>query len=134
MLGRLDDMLRLHQNALGLRVYRQELLAGNIANADTPHFKARDIDFANALRASLSRRSPIAGLVATSPQHIGGRPQAAPLTPVLYRVPHQAAIDGNTVEMDVERAKFAENAIHVEASLEFISGKLRTMLAAIRGN
>lgn len=134
MIGKLDDMLRLHQNALNLRVYRQELLAGNIANADTPHFKARDIDFANALHASVSRRAPAGGLVATSPQHIGGRPQAAPVTPVLYRVPYQAALDGNTVEMDVERARFAENAIHLEASLEFINGKLRTMLAAIRGN
>jgi flagellar basal-body rod protein FlgB len=134
MIARLDAMLRPHQTALDLRVFRQELLAGNIANADTPHFKARDIDFANALQASFSRRVPSVGLAATSPRHIGGQAQAAGVPPALYRVPYQAALDGNTVETDMELARFAENAIHIEASLEFISAKLRTMLAAIRSS
>ncbi len=133
MTGKLDNLLGFHQSALNLRAYRQQLLASNIANADTPNFKARDIDFASALQSALSSRPANSGLATTSPRHLraaGDNPAGAP---VLYRNPHQPSIDGNTVDMDMERTQFADNAIHFEANLTFISGQLKTMLAAIQG-
>lgn len=134
MTGKLDDALRFHQTALNLRAYRQQLLAGNIANADTPNFKARDIDFSSALQGALSSRSGNSGLTRTSPRHLGSSAENPAGAQVLYRTPHQPSLDGNTVDMDVERAQFADNAIRYEASLAFISGRIKTMLTAIQGN
>lgn len=133
MVGKLDDALQFHRNALNLRAYRQQLLASNIANTDTPHFKAMDIDFSSALREALSSPTARRGPVVTSPRHLvpnAGEPLGAP---VLYRASVQPSVDGNTVDLDVERAQFADNAIHYEASLAFISGRIKTMLAAIQG-
>ncbi|WIM06744.1 MAG: flagellar basal body rod protein FlgB [Candidatus Nitricoxidivorans perseverans] len=134
MIDRLDQELRFNQMALGVRAQRQELLASNIANADTPHYKARDIDFRSALEGALSGRADGALAVRrTSPGHLegegGGRFGAA----VLYRSEFQAAVDGNTVNMDVERSAFAENAIQIEAALTFVREKFRHMQAAIQG-
>jgi flagellar basal-body rod protein FlgB len=132
MTSKLDDMLRFHQSALNLRAFRQQLLAGNIANADTPNFKARDIDFSSALQSALSSRPGNSGLTTTSPRHLGAAADNLAGAQVLYRTPHQPSLDGNTVDMDVERTRFADNAIHYEANLTFISGQLKTMLAAIQ--
>ncbi len=134
MTSKLDDVLRFHQTALNLRAYRQQLLAGNIANADTPNFKARDIDFSSALQGALSSRSGNPGLTRTSPRHLGSSTENPAGAQVLYRTPHQPSLDGNTVDMDVERAQFADNAIRYEASLAFIGGRIKTMLTAIQGN
>lgn len=133
MISKLDDALGFHQAALDLRAYRQQLLAGNIANADTPNFKARDIDFSSALQGALSTRSGNTGLMRTSPRHLGSTNENPAGAQVLYRTVRQPSIDGNTVDMDVERTQFADNAIHYEASLTFISGQIKTMLAAIQG-
>src|SRR5215470_3336868 len=87
--------------ALDLRAYRTEVLASNIANADTPNFKARDFDFASALRGAMGARDRIS-LARTSAQHLGSSGQRAGMPATQYRVPVQPSIDGNTVEMDTE--------------------------------
>ena len=134
MVNKLDDALRFHQTALNLRAARQELLASNIANADTPNYKARDIDFASALQNALAGTSPKLPVVQTSPMHFGGNTGDSILgSPVMYRRPVQPSADGNTVDMDVERAQFADNALRYEASVKFASDELKDMLAVIQG-
>jgi len=117
MANTLDDYLRFHQTALGLRAQRQEILASNIANADTPNYKARDIPFDSALKTAMDAAAAGSSV-----------PAAAQ-----YRVPAQLSADGNSVDMDVERAAFADNAIHYEADISFINSKLKSLLAAIQG-
>ena len=135
MTGKLDEVLRFHQDALDVRAHRQQLLASNIANADTPGYKARDIDFAQAMQNAVSLRAGQAspGLVKTSSNHLQSRDGGIFGVAPQYRVPTQASIDGNTVEMNQERAAFSENAIHYEANLTFINHKLKLLLAAIQG-
>jgi flagellar basal-body rod protein FlgB len=138
MIGKLDDYLRFNEAALSLRSQRQELLASNIANADTPGYKARDIDFASALQGALGRGAAPAGvLAATAPAHFGGgagNPDLLPDgTPVQYRGVVQGAVDGNSVDMDVERNQFADNALRYEAGITMINQQIRGMLAAIQG-
>jgi len=133
MLSKLDRNLQFQQQALGLRASRQQVLAGNIANADTPNFKARDFNFAAALESALGGRS--AGslpLTMTASRHLAGDPSQR-ASSLLYRQPMQPSADGNTVEMDVEGAQLAENTIFYEAGLTFISGKIRTMMTALQG-
>lgn len=133
MNAQLDNALRFHQTALNLRAQRQELLAGNIANADTPNYKARDIDFGSALSGALLGRvgRPIA-LATSSARHVAA--SAAATSPqLMYRGEEQSSVDGNTVNMDAERAAFAENSVQYEASITFINGMLRTMQQAISG-
>lgn len=132
MIDRLDNQLRIQRTALGALSYRQELLASNIANADTPHFKARDIDFKGALDATLAgRRSGDVGMMATSPRHLGGAAGSSFAGAVRYRTEFQPSIDGNTVNMDIERSAFAENALRLEAALTFISGNFKTLQLAM---
>jgi flagellar basal-body rod protein FlgB len=138
MIGKLDDYLRFQETALSLRAQRQELLASNVANADTPNYKARDIDFASALQGALARSAPPQGKLATTAQaHIpNGTPDGGTLpdgTPVLYRGVVQGSADGNTVDMDTERNQFADNAVRYEASITMINQQIRAMLAAVQG-
>ncbi len=114
----------LQQVALGVRAYRQQLIASNIANADTPGYQAVDIDFKEALNLALSGSgmAPLS-LAATAPGHLAGsNVSTLPPFPLKYHTPSQASADGNTVEMDVERAKFAENAVMYEYSLDRVKG------------
>lgn len=129
----LDESLRVHQSAINVQAYRQQLLASNIANADTPQYKARDIDFKSALQGALDGRGSALALSATSNRHLQGGAELPLDGFVKYRQELQSAVDGNTVNMDVERAAFAENAIHYEASVTFISGLLNGMQRAISG-
>lgn len=131
MIESLDKLFQFQQNALNLRAFRQQLLASNIANADTPGFKARDIDFAAALSRATTGRS-VPPLRTTSDRHLGAAFQNEPAT-VLYRTPQQPSIDGNTVDMDVERNRFADNAVHYDANLTFLGGQIKLMLAALQG-
>ena len=134
MAGNVDDVLRFHQTALNLRAARQELLASNIANADTPNYKARDVDFASALQNALAGTPSKLPVVQTSPMHLEGNTGDTILgSPVMYRKPVQPSADGNTVDMDVERAQFADNALRYEASVRFVSDKLKGMLSVIQG-
>ena len=134
MIGALDQSLQFNASALRLRADRQQLLAANIANADTPGFKAVDFDFGRALD-SATRASGAAGtprLTASAAGHVGTA--AASTSAVLaFRPPSQASIDGNTVEMDAERAQFADNAVRYEAALKFLNGQIKTILSAIQG-
>ena len=133
MQNRIDNVLAFQEKALGLRAHRQQVLAGNIANADTPNYKARDFDFQAALKDALAGRgNDDLALSKTSPRHLDGREGSGPVK-LMYRVPAQGAVDGNTVEMDIERSAFAENAVHYEAGLSFISSRIKTMMAAIQG-
>ena len=134
MTSRIDDALSFQSKALGLRAYRQQILAGNIANADTPNYKARDIDFSAALKNAVAGRDAggSLALAATSSRHLQGTSDSGPVR-LLYRTPMQPSADGNTVEMDVERAAFSENAIRYEAGLRFITGRVKTLLTAIQG-
>ncbi|MFC5303332.1 flagellar basal body rod protein FlgB [Azospira restricta] len=133
MATKLDDLLSYQHQALSLRAHRQQILAANIANADTPNYKARDIDFTAALKNAMAGRSDGLELARTAPGHLAGGAGAGP-APLLYRKNTQSAVDGNTVDMDVERSQFAENAVHYEAGITFITGRLKTMLSAIQGN
>ncbi len=135
MISKLDELLDFHRTALNVRSQRQQVLASNIANADVPQFKARDIDFNQALESALAQHasSSPSGLATTSSRHLAAAPASVSTANLLYRVPRQDSIDGNTVDMDVERAQFAENALHVEANLTFLNAQIKMMLAALQG-
>ncbi len=133
MIDRIDARLQVKRLALHARAYRQELLASNIANADTPNYKARDIDFKGALEGALAGRTEGAlGLARTSTRHLGGENSRAFAAAAKYRTEFQPNVDGNTVNMDVERAAFAENAVQMEAMLTFIRGDFSTLQAAMQ--
>ena len=135
MIDRIDQQMDTLRSAANLRAYRQQLLASNIANADTPNYKARDIDFQATLDKASAQRGGDLALATTSTRHLtamagDGAPAGAR---VMYRTEYQSAVDGNTVNMDVERTAFAENAVHLEATLTFIREKLRGLQSAIQG-
>jgi flagellar basal-body rod protein FlgB len=137
MVGKLDAYLRFNEVALNLRGQRQQLIASNIANADTPNYKARDFDFNSALQNALTR-SPTAAspvdLAKTSKGHMqASATESVAGAPLLYRTVQQGSVDGNTVDMDVERNQFTDNAVRYEAGLTMISAQIRTMLAALQG-
>ncbi len=126
MIKSLTDNLDFHSQALTLRAERQRLIAGNIANADTPGYKARDFDFASALRDATSQQGAIASNVMNS----SGR--ASPT--LRYALPSQTNLDNNTVDMDRERANFMDNALKFDATLRFINGNVRSTLDAMKSH
>jgi flagellar basal-body rod protein FlgB len=129
----LDTYLGVHAQALKLRSQRSELLANNLANADTPNFRARDIDFQKALQKATSEQS--AGeLKTTNAGHIAtnGAPTAAN-GELKYRVPLAPSLDGNTVDAQLEQAAYAENSVRYQATLTFLSAKFRNLMTAITG-
>ncbi|MGH8670749.1 MAG: flagellar basal body rod protein FlgB [Burkholderiales bacterium] len=126
-----DNALRFHTDALKAHAYRQQLLASNIANADTPNYKARDIDFVETLkRAQGSAQSRLA---TTDERHMQAGGNSVLNAKLLYRNAAQSSIDGNSVDMDVERAQFAENALRYETVLRVLNGQIRTLQSAIQG-
>lgn len=129
----LDTYLGVHATALQLRSQRTEVLAANLANADTPNYRARDLDFKSALAAATSPGAPV-HLKTTSNAHIPVTTvNGMPAPELKYRVPLAPAIDGNTVDAQLEQAAFAENNVRYQATLTFVSGKLRSLLTAITG-
>ncbi|QXL84238.1 flagellar basal body rod protein FlgB [Comamonas sp. NLF-1-9] len=137
MLDKLTSTLNLHGNALLLRSERQRLIASNIANADTPGYKARDLKFSEALRqagALPGERAPMASGVRSS-GHIPLRPggSGGQAGKPGYAVQSEPALDGNSVNMDRERAAFMDNAVRYEATLRFINYQSRTLQSAITG-
>lgn len=122
-MGPLDSSMRFQETALQLREQRQQILASNIANGDTPGYQARDFDFKLALQGALSA-------------HIASNVDASVTqsnVPLLYRIPQQSNINGNTVNIDAERNQFTDNALRYEAGMTFITNQIKTMLAAIQG-
>lgn len=134
----LDTYLGVHAQALKLREQRTELLARNLANADTPGFKAQDLDFRAAMAASAGTANAPGTLHATQAGHIGASGDAA-LEPgstsafVKYRTPLAPSLDGNTVDAQLEQAAFADNAVRYQATLQFLSSKFRSLMTAITG-
>ncbi|WP_133649610.1 flagellar basal body rod protein FlgB [Paraburkholderia flava] len=158
MLDKLDAEFAFGRQALDVRAYRQELLSSNIANADTPGYKARDVDFATSLAGALknsggtpgaSNAGPLAmtqpagvtsgmSMVSTQPGHMTGTSRLVATggpsddygTPQ-YRNPTQPSLDGNTVDLDTERVQFADNALHFESGMTVLSAQIKSMLSAI---
>jgi len=125
-----DSALGIHARALMVRSRRNELLASNIANADTPGYKARDIDF----RAILDSAGNPAGLRTTHQNHLSLSGESGIAgAELLYRVPNQPSLDGNTVDPDLEKAAFAENALRYNASLTFLDRKFKGLILALKG-
>ncbi len=134
MINKLDNLLSFQQNALRVRGQRQELLAANIANADTPNYKAKDIEFGDAMKNAMGGGTLKVSVAKTSARHldgVNGNNDNAPGDP-MFRKDTQGNVDGNTVDMDVERNQFADNAIRYEASLKKISGQVKEMLSVIQ--
>lgn len=133
MLAKLDDYFRVQETALKLRSARQEILAANIANADTPGYKARDFDFGSAFRTALDKTSG-ASLAQSNSRHLSTSAGQDILgTKVMYRGESQSSIDGNTVNMDQERTEFTDNALRYQAALTFMQKRIETMRTAIQG-
>jgi flagellar basal-body rod protein FlgB len=133
MLNRLSDTFDFHGQALTLRSERQRLLASNIANADTPGYVARDMNFARALQQATGG-APAARTLATSqPGHIAGSVAGGGAAALEYATASQTNLDRNTVDMDRERANFADNSVRYEATLRFINSHVRTLTSAITG-
>ena len=133
MINKLDEAMRFQQTALSLRGARQELLAANVANADTPGYKARDFDFASALQNAMSGTTAKLPLVTTSGMHLEGNAGSSVMgAPVQYRRPDQPSADGNTVNMDVERAQAADNALRYEVGVTFIVNDMKNMTNALQ--
>jgi len=127
---KIDDAFGIHEQALKLKARRAEVLASNIANADTPGYKARDFDF----RALLRQQAPQAvRLQATRENHIQSGNAIVPSNQMSYRIPNQPNLDGNTVDSQLEHAAYAQNAIEYQASLRFLDGQIRQLMLAIRG-
>lgn len=134
---KLDQYLGVHAAALDVRARRTEVIANNLANADTPGFKARDLDFRTALaRAAGDKTAGGVHLSTTQAGHIGGAASAdAATNPDLkYRTPLAPALDGNTVDAQLEQAAFAENSVRYQATLTFLNSKFRGLLTAIMGS
>lgn len=126
----MDNLFGIHATALKLRANRAELLAANIANADTPNYKARDIDFKHALKLAANNSGD---MVTTNARHITSAGTSKMGAEIMYRIPSQPSLDGNTVDLQTERSAFLENAMMYQASLRFLNGKISGLMTAIRG-
>jgi len=129
----LDTYLGVHADALKLQSRRMEVLADNLANVDTPNYKARDIDFRSALAAAGGAEAPVK-LSTTDARHLGTDPASTAEAAVKYRVPLAPSLDGNTVDAQQEQAAFADNTVRYQATLTFLSTRFKNLLTAITGS
>jgi len=135
-LDRMTATLDFQAAALALHAERAKVLASNIANADTPNYQAKDFDFSQALALATARNAGSGNATAptqTDPAHLASPGSAAPAPALQYRQPLQSALDGNSVDLDAERAAFSENSVRYEATLRFLNSQIKTMLTAITG-
>ncbi|MWN05116.1 flagellar basal body rod protein FlgB [Gilliamella sp. Pas-s95] len=134
MFDKLDTWVNFHQQALNIREMRQNILAANIANSDTPNYQARDIDFNAELSKALNNQATInhVRLNTTSNNHIQIKAPIAPNQNILYRIPYQASADGNTVEMDQERTSFIDNSIHYQSNLTFLGEQFKNVMSVLQ--
>jgi flagellar basal-body rod protein FlgB len=122
----------IHDDALLLRGQRTSILASNIANADTPNYKARDIDFGAMMRSASQQQDGRVMLASTHRDHIA--PQSNAMQPALmYRNPLHPSLDGNTVDSHVEQAEFSENALMFQTSFSFLNSKVTGLMKALKG-
>ncbi|GAB6034236.1 flagellar basal body rod protein FlgB [Galenea microaerophila] len=133
----MESIFGIHEQALRVRTMRSELLANNLANADTPNYKARDIDWRQMLNQSKDELQMVPSgkpdLVRTDARHIAASADFTTSDFLKYRMPTQPALDGNTVETHIEKAQFMENAMQQQATLNFIDGKIKGIRGALRG-
>ena len=130
-----ESIFGIHETAFRVRSARAEVLANNLANSDTPNFKARDIDFRAALKDAHGDfgSSERFEMTRTNPGHIAAETVSSTSAFLMYRQPTQPALDGNTVEAHIEKAKFMENGIQQTATLEFLNGKIKGIRGALKG-
>lgn len=130
-----DRALGIHQQALGFRAQRAEVLANNIANADTPHYKARDLEFATVLaeQSAKTQRGPV-NLNRTDSRHIAADGIQVGEADLAYRTPFHPSIDQNTVDLQVEQSNYAENSVQFQASFTLLNSKFKGLVTALRGD
>ena len=128
----LDKAMGVHEQALYVRSKRASIIASNLANADTPQYKSRDIDFKHIIRMAAGA-SEGEQLRMTHASHVQPGGSTAADAELLYRHPFQASIDGNTVDAQIEKTEFSENAVQYQATLEFLTGRFRGLKKAIKG-
>ena len=127
-----SNALGMHEQALILRTQRTALLANNIANASTPGYKARDIDFRTLLTQAGNRSARNVDVMKTHQRHLGSVTFSTQVE-AMYRIPNQASIDGNTVDEQIENAAFARNALEYQASFQFLNSKFTGLMKALKG-
>ncbi|HVO48107.1 MAG TPA: flagellar basal body rod protein FlgB [Steroidobacteraceae bacterium] len=129
----LDTYLGVHADALKVQSKRMEVLADNLANVDTPNYKARDIDFRAALANAGGADAPVK-LATTDTHHLSTDPSSNLSASLKYRVPLAPALDGNTVDAQQEQAAFADNTVRYQATLTFLSARFKNLMTAITGS
>lgn len=126
-----DSVFGIHEKALEVRSRRSEVIANNIANADTPGFQAKDVDFKSILEGATTEQLP---MTASNSSHV--QSDAVPIEGMgglMYRISKQPSLDGNTVDSQVENAEYAKNALQFQATTTFLNNKIRGIIAAIKG-
>ncbi len=134
MLSKIDTELAFVQNALNLRARRQEVLAANIANSDTPNYKARDLDFSAALKSAMGAEGGALKMARTRGAHLDGAGSATAGGHLKYRSSVQPSLDGNTVDLNVERAHFTDNSLHYQFLLDRAASTFKKMGQALGSN
>ena len=130
----INQLFGIHAQAVTLRSQRAELLAANLANADTPNYKARDFDFSSALKDMQGLQTTGAVRIATSQTgHMSNDVGSLAANAIRYRIPEQASLDGNTVDSDHEKSAFTENALRYQISLSILSKKISGLIRTLRG-
>ncbi|MBB4866160.1 flagellar basal-body rod protein FlgB [Pseudomonas nitritireducens] len=129
-----DKALGIHQQALSFRSQRAEVLASNLANADTPNYKARDLDFASVLAAQSDKvKNGTFSTTLTNAHHIAADGVSFGDESLKYRIPNQPSVDQNTVDEQIEQANYAENSVKFQASFTFLNSKFKGLMNALRG-
>ncbi len=133
MVGRLDEDLGFHETALRLRAQRQQVLASNIANADTPNYKARDLDFKAVLQQQVENSKGTFHANLTNERHIAAEGASLFDESLKYRIPFQPSIDQNTVDLQQEQSSYTENSVQFQASFTLLNSKFKGLVSALRG-
>ncbi|HEC29060.1 MAG TPA: flagellar basal body rod protein FlgB [Gammaproteobacteria bacterium] len=126
-----EKILGSHEKALMIQARRAGLLSANIVNADTPGYKSRDIDFRQILKQS---QGDVMSMKRTSAGHMTSSGSSMTNFQTLYRVPAQPSLDGNTVDLDLEKAAYAENSVRYQTTLKFLGGRFKGLMGVLRGN
>jgi len=130
----IDKLFGVHAQAITLRAARSEMLAANLANSDTPNYKAKDIDFKSAFQSLQGGAAQSSvQLTKSSAQHISNEINGVASHAIRYRLPSHASLDGNTVDSDFEKSAFTENAIRYQASLSILGKKISGLISTLRG-
>lgn len=127
-----ENALGIHESALRFRSERAAVLASNLANIDTPNYKAKDLDFKQALSQQMKKGSHF-DVATTNERHIAATSLSGLDSELLYRTPQQPSIDGNTVEDQIEHAEYMKNTLAFQASFQFLNSKFTGLRSAIRG-